>query len=185
MTHRDPDDIPMKDSHEALEENNAWDRLSKWETYVDEKIRELIGDGNMSWHPGAGAPLRLDTDESVPEEMRLANKIMKDHDAVPAWMSLGHTLRDKYEKIMRKLGQFARDYVKRKADAVHKGSFILDRHAEDRWHEALRRLHEDVTRYNQELMNYNLQVPPGIDQRVPLNLEDEIQHALSIAQGKK
>ncbi len=183
MTQQHDTDKPAKDSFAALEENNAWDRLRKWETYVDEKIRELIGDGDMSWHPGAGMPLRLDNDDNTPEELRLAHKIMKDNDAVPSWISLGHVLNDKYGKIMHKLGQYSRDYVQRKADAVRKGSFLLDRHAEDRWQEALKKLHEEVSRYNRELLNYNLQVPPGVDQRVPFNLEAEIQHALKIAQG--
>ena len=94
----------MQDNQRKIEENNAWDQLSKWDTLVDERIRQMIGDGNMSWHPKAGQPFEFDADEAnVPEDMKLAYKIMKDNDAVPPWMALGFTLRNKHEKIHKRV----------------------------------------------------------------------------------
>lgn len=177
-----PNNLPNKDEDET-EDNHAWDRLSKWQTYVDEKIREWLGDGDMSWHPGAGLPLDLPLDDDTPEELRLAYKIMEDNDAVPPWMSLGFVLRDRHEKILRKLQQYARDYLRRKQEALRVGSFLRDRHAEDRWNEALRHLREDVARYNRELLDYNLQVPDAVGQMVPLNLDEAVQDALQAAQN--
>src|SRR5690606_18749278 len=97
----------MQDNHRKIEENNSWDHLSKWEAIVDERIRKLIGDGNMSWHPKAGQPLVFENDDHVPEDQRLANKIMKDNDAIPPWMALGFTLRDKHSKITKRIKQYA------------------------------------------------------------------------------
>lgn len=172
----------MADDKRNIEENHAWNRLSMWQTIVDERIRKVIGDGDMSWHPSAGQPLQLESDEHVPQDQRLAHKIMKDQDTVPAWMSLAFTLRDKHEKIIRRAIQYARDYVQRRHDAVLVGSFIRDRHAHDRWLEACRRLRQDVVLYNGELLDYNLQVPSAIGQMIPLNPEELITGALNQAE---
>ena len=83
----------MQEPQRKLEENNSWDKLAKWQTYIDEKLQELIGDGDMSAHPMAGKPLNLDEDSHVPEDMRLAYRMMIENDAVPSWMALGFTLR--------------------------------------------------------------------------------------------
>ena len=173
----------MDDDKRKIEENNSWNRLSMWQTIVDERIRKVIGDGNMSWHPGAGQPLQLESDEHVPEDQRLTHKLMKDNDAVPPWMTLAFTLKDKHEKIVRRTMQYARDFVQRRHEALIVGSFVRDRHAHDRWQEACRRLREDVLVYNGELLNYNLQVPTGIGQMIPLNPDELIAGALKQAEA--
>lgn len=171
----------MNNQQPPLEENNSWNVLRKWETLVDERIRNLIGDGDMSGHPGAGRPLLLESDEHVPEAQRLAYKIMKDNDAVPAWVALGFALRDRHEKIHRRLEQYAHDYLRRKQEAIQMGSFLRDRHADDRWQEALKRIRDEIAKYNAELLDYNLQVPPQVGQMVPLNATELIQRVLERA----
>lgn len=171
----------MEDNHRKLEENNAWNHLSKWETLVEERIRQFIGDGDMSAHPKAGQPLEFD-DENIPEDLRLMHKIMKDNDAVPAWMSLGFTLRDKYHKIHKRIKQYARDYVLRREKALQMGSFILHREADERWQNATRQLRIEIAQYNSELLNYNLQVPAQIGQMVPINPDELIETTLKQAQ---
>jgi hypothetical protein len=173
-------DNKLPQTDRQLEENNAWDNLSKWETLVEDRIRKLIGDGDMSWHPKAGQRLVFD-DDNVPEDQRLAYKIMKDNDAVPPWMDMGARLLKRQEKLIRRIYQYARDYEKRKADAIAKGSFVLHNHAEDRWKDALRDWYRDVNKYNSELLDYNLQVPPQIGQRPSMDGEAEVAKALQAA----
>jgi len=167
-----------------LEENRAWNRLSKWETWIDEKVRQIIGDGDMSGHSGAGQPLQLDRQEFIPEDERIAYKMMQDNDVVPPWLSLAFTLRDKHRKILRRLHQYARDYAQRKQDAIRAGSFMRLQHAEDRWQAAVARLNRDVGLYNRELLNYNLMVPEQIGQMVPINIKEELDFALQQAEGQ-
>ncbi len=174
----------MQDNHRKIEENNSWDHLSKWEAIVDERIRKLIGDGNMSWHPKAGQPLVFENDDHVPEDQRLANKIMKDNDAIPPWMALGFTLRDKHSKITKRIKQYAKDYVARREYAIKSGSFILHREADERWHKATRQLSVEIASYNAELLNYNLQVPQGVGQMVPIEPNALFEMTLKAAEGK-
>ena len=172
----------MEDKHRQIEENNAWDHLSKWDTLVEERIRKLIGDGDMSWHPKAGQPLEFEDEENIPEDLRLTYKIMKDNEAVPPWMSLGFTLRDKHDKILKRVKQYARDYVLRRNKALQMGSFILHREADERWKKAIRQLKVDIANYNAELLNYNLQVPPSIGQMIPLDADALIAKTLEASE---
>jgi hypothetical protein len=61
------------------------------------------------------------------------------------------------------------------------GSFLRDRHADDRWQEALKRIRDEIAKYNAELLDYNLQVPPQVGQMVPLNATELIQRVLERA----
>jgi|GEM_PF-3993122 len=171
----------MQDNHRKIEENNSWDHLSKWDALVERRIQKIIGDGNMSWHPKAGQPLEFD-DDHVPDDLKLAYKIMKDNEAVPAWMSLGFTLRDKHDKMQKRVRQYARDYVARRKKAMEMGSFILHREADERWQKAVRQLKVDIGNYNSELLNYNLQVPQSIGQMIPLEADTLIETALQSAE---
>jgi hypothetical protein len=170
------------DNNQNVDDNNSRNRMNKWQDLIDERIRKVIGNGDMSWHPGAGQPLQLDDDSLVPEDERLSHKVMKDNDAVPAWMSLGFVLRDKQEKIVRRVAQFARDYVKRSRDAVNAASFVREQEIRKRWLEACQRLRQEVKDYNSELLNYNLQIPPSINQMIPLNAEELIEKSLKNAE---
>jgi hypothetical protein len=172
----------MDDNDRNVDDVNSRNRMNKWQDLIDERIRKVIGNGDMSWHPGAGQPLQLDDDSLVPEDERLSHKVMKDNDAVPAWMSLGFVLRDKQEKIVRRVAQFARDYVKRSREAVNAASFVREQEIRKRWLEACQRLRQEVKDYNSELLNYNLQIPPSINQMIPLNAEELIEKSLKNAE---
>lgn len=174
----------MKSDQQQIEESQAQDRLSKWQTFIDEKVSKWIGDGDMSWHPKAGQPLNLNEDNYTPKDLRLTYKIMQDNNAVPVWMALGFTLRDKHEKIMKKMQQNVHDFIQRKQDALNSGSILRLQQVEKRWNEAQAHLHEDVRAYNRELLDYNLQVPPTVGQMIPLNAQDLIEQFLKQEQSK-
>lgn len=170
-----------KSDQEFVEENEAWDRMRMWETLVDERIRKWLGDGNMSAHPLAGQKLDLDKPGGVPEDERLAYKIMADNDVAPAWLSLGYALREKHAKILKRLYHYARDYQRRKHQALVRGSYVKEREADERWQAAAASIRDDIAKYNSELLEYNLMVPPRIGQMVPLDADDLIDEALRAA----
>jgi hypothetical protein len=164
-------------SSREIEENNAWDKLSMWETVVDQRIQDWLGDGDMSGHPRAGQPLNLDALEGVPEDERMAYKIMKDNDVVPPWLAKGFALRDKHDKIKRRLRQYAADYARRKQAALVRGSYVKEREADERWQSAIAGVRRDIEKYNRELLDYNLMTPSQIGQMVPLDADAEIKKA--------
>ena len=172
----------MKSDDENMQELSAGDRLRKWETLVDDRIRKVIGDGDMSGHPKAGKPIKLDEDAHIPAEERLAYKLMKDNDAVPPWVALAYTLQDKREKLIARSEQYAQDYVRRSRQAIREGSFVREQQIQKRWESSIQRLIEDINSYNRELLDYNLQIPRQITQMVPLDAKALIEKSLHQAQ---
>ena len=54
-----------------------------FDALVEERIRGAIERGELDDLPGAGAPLRLDDDTFVPEELRLAYRVLKNAGFLP------------------------------------------------------------------------------------------------------
>ena len=50
---------------------------------AEQKIAEAVSRGELDDLPGAGRPLQLDDDELVPEDMRLAHRILKNGGYTP------------------------------------------------------------------------------------------------------
>ena len=55
---------------------------------AEQKITEAILNGELDNLPGQGQPLRLDDDCSVPEELRVAYRVLKNSGFLPAEVSL-------------------------------------------------------------------------------------------------
>ena len=68
-----------------------------FEIIAEERIREAIEKGEFANLPGAGKPLRLEDDSMVPEDLRIAYKILKNAGCIPPELELRKeilTLRD-------------------------------------------------------------------------------------------
>jgi hypothetical protein len=55
---------------------------------AERKIQEAIQNGELDDLPGKGKPLKLDDDSTIPEELRLAYKILKNADCLPPEVEL-------------------------------------------------------------------------------------------------
>ncbi|MEW5909590.1 MAG: DnaJ family domain-containing protein [Thermodesulfobacteriota bacterium] len=62
--------------------------LNGYEKIVEERIKKAIKEGEFENLPGSGKPLNLDDDQFVPEDLRLAYKILKNADCVPPEIEL-------------------------------------------------------------------------------------------------
>jgi hypothetical protein len=58
------------------------------EILAEEKIREAIARGEFANLPGAGKPLRLEDNSMVPEDLRVAYKILKNAGCIPPELEL-------------------------------------------------------------------------------------------------
>lgn len=156
----------------------ADDNMRKWRRLVDEQISEIIGDGNIEHLPGAGRPLDLREDSDIPDDMKLAYKIMNDNDVMPEWIMMGRDLEKEQASIERFMVQAAHDYQQRIAQAYQSGSIILERDAERRWQSAQERIINRISDYNRRVLTYNLMLPRGIAHRIPLDAKREIKQIL-------
>ena len=55
---------------------------------AERKIQEAILNGELDNLPGKGKPLQLDDESGIPEELRLAYKILKNADCLPPELEL-------------------------------------------------------------------------------------------------
>ena len=60
---------------------------------IEKKIKEAQEKGEFDNLPGKGKPLTLDDDSSVPEDLRLAYKILKNADCLPPEIELKKEIR--------------------------------------------------------------------------------------------
>lgn len=118
---------------------------------IDEQIQDAMRKGHFADLPGAGKPLRLDNDAHVPEQMRMANKLMRDNDLVPEWMAQGKELDAEREKLSADLRR-----------TVQRGTSV----------EALR---EAAKKHNSRILSYNLKVPQGVVHKRHFDLDQELQ----------
>jgi hypothetical protein len=55
---------------------------------AERKIQEAIRNGELDNLPGKGAPLRFEDESGIPEDLRLAYKILKNADCLPPELEL-------------------------------------------------------------------------------------------------
>lgn len=87
------------------------------EFIAEERIREAMARGEFANLPGAGKPLRLEDDAMVPEDLRLAYKVLKNAGCIPPELELRKeilTLRDLLRTIE---GEDAKMDIVRKLNA--------------------------------------------------------------------
>ena len=62
--------------------------LTGFEKIIEERIQQSIKKGEFDNLPGAGKPLNLEDFSNVPEELRMAYKILKNADCLPPEIEL-------------------------------------------------------------------------------------------------
>ena len=77
--------------------------MFEFERIAEQRILDAIARGELDNLPGAGAPLDLDDDALVPEEMRLAFRVLKNAGYVPEEVRLRREISD-LESILRDPG---------------------------------------------------------------------------------
>lgn len=60
---------------------------------IEKRIKEALNNGEFDDLPGRGEPLAIEDDGHVPEDLRLAYKILKNADCLPAELQLKKDIR--------------------------------------------------------------------------------------------
>ena len=107
--------------------------VTGFEKIVEERIKQAQKNGAFEHLHGSGQPLLLEDDHFVPEELRLAYKILKNADCLPPEIELKREIRvtedllsgmtetaEKY-RILKKL-----NYLIMKVNSMRKTSFVFD-----------------------------------------------------------
>ncbi|HLF28525.1 MAG TPA: DnaJ family domain-containing protein [Anaerolineae bacterium] len=129
------------------------------EHYVDKQIKQAQEEGAFDDLPGKGKPLtHLHTDP--------LHQVLQAQGFTTRWLELEHEIRQKTE--------VAEQGIKRTYEWVMQtwSGGSADRHfAQDEWRKARRIFRERVAEINRLIRNYNLQAPPTIGQKFPMQEE--------------
>lgn len=60
--------------------------LKEWQDLITEQLDEAAANGAFKNLPGKGQPLRLNRFPNEPDDMGMANKLLKDNDLTPTWI---------------------------------------------------------------------------------------------------
>lgn len=142
--------------------------MPDWENHVDRIIREAMQSGAFENLPGEGKPLDLG-DETTPEHLRMAYKILKDNDLAPDWILEGKELEVRLAGWYKALRSAARAYREGERDPLRRLS------AESDWRLARRKLTEQARELNRAITRFNLKLPPGIGHRPLIAIEREFE----------
>ncbi len=150
--------------------------MSNWGTYIDRQIRKAMEDGEFDNLPGEGKPLNLEEDESTPDEMRLAFKILRENDLAPAWIMQGKDIDHKIEELLNRLRRSVDAY--RAAMDAPNATANTRASAARAWQTAQAKMTASAAKINQEISVYNLKVPAGIAHKVIVNIQREISRVM-------
>jgi hypothetical protein len=153
------------------------------QSWMDQHMQSIIGDGNVSHLKGSGKRLALDEDTHTPETQRMATRVMKENNVLPGWMQMGQDLENERDGLLSRLNRMARTYKGQLADAERAGKSDLILEIEAWWQTACQRVREQVKEYNRRLLTFNITLPQGFEQRLQLQAEDEIRKALTRRDG--
>lgn len=139
---------------------------------IDDIINQAMRNGEFDQLPGAGKPLKIEDDSHTPEHLRMAHKMLRDHNMPPEWILESKSLDEARESIDRAI---ERTRSKRQAilDAAQRASEPEQAKiiAEQQWHTLKEALRTQLTAYNRRTLAYNLKVPRGVQHKALVDLE--------------
>jgi len=138
-------------------------------------IEDLIEDGRQRGLfndlAGQGQPLQLD-ENAYEGSARLANKLLKDNDLRPAWLTHRSNVVEKIDLLRTNIARTWARYRVAFAQAQgesHRSALTLG------WDDACRRWEESIVSLNKEIESYNLKRPMSQLEVFKLRLGDELR----------
>src|SRR5579871_4255526 len=125
--------------------------MSIWDFIVNRKIEEAAKNGEFNVPEAKGKPLDLGEDPNVPEEKRLAYKILKDNDLAPDWIMDNREIRETISKETSRLEgeyRYFQSTLRRHEGHVDVDSIYARHDAYKRWDAACARFRESEKRIN-------------------------------------
>lgn len=107
--------------------------LPGFEKIIEERIQKALRNGEFDNLPGAGKPLNIEDDRHIPEDLRLAYKVLKNADCLPPEIELKKEIQ-KTEDLLADMSDTAEKYrlLKKlnflimKFNTLRSGSVVFD-----------------------------------------------------------
>jgi DnaJ homolog subfamily C member 28 len=145
--------------------------MKRWESLVDQKIREAMEQGEFDDLEGRGKP--LDTSENPFEdpELRLAHRMLRNAGFAPSWIEERKDIDSEFEN--------ARNQLARAWRVLQNSLGTENEHgAGRRWEKALTLFRRQSGDLNRRIIAWNLKVPAAGFQRRLIEIEKEISQVM-------
>jgi len=153
------------------EEDEAALRERAWRRLAEERIQEAMAQGAFDNLPGKGKPLDLRENPYVPQELRLAYKLLKDANFAPDWIELDRDVRAAREELNA--------FQKRHVEWLRQQPLPADGRpapAVLQWHRRMReQLRQRIEDTNRKIDRLNLIVPQLGLQRPRIDAADALR----------
>jgi len=144
---------------------------------IDDALSKALNNGLLDNLPGAGKPLNLSEDSNIPDDQRLAYRILKANDMAPEWVEMGKVLEKKKRDLLAKIKKLVateQNMMAKAEIAPANQRFAHRQNAKDYFQAGKRKLSHAKDEYNRIVTDYNLKAPSGVEHRHYFRIEHEI-----------
>ena len=129
---------------------------------IEDKIIDAMERGDFDNLPGFGKPFALENDRMVPQEYRLAYRIMRDNDVQPEWIALAREIEVRIQRARDELSAAAEDFFAIQTELADKTGLENVRRrlrSRDDRDAALAAFKDCIPEINKKIEMFNLKVP--------------------------
>jgi hypothetical protein len=160
---------PMPDKTDNQDKPRS---MEEWADLVTKRIEEAMRRGDFDNLPGHGKPLPPDQDAMVPEEQKMAFKLLKNNDMTPTWIGdrkeMLRTIEGWREQFQRIVHEAHTAWVAASTDKRR----VQVRQSWERW---IARWEDEITELNRRINTINLKQPITHLEIYKLRLDDELR----------
>lgn len=139
-----------------------------WRNLVEQRIQDGIERGLFDNLKGAGKPLNLEDDAFVPEDMRMAFRLLRTNGLAPLWVELNKEIRDDLARLDRfRLHVYERRKQTNPIQLEHLRQEYAGR----------------IGEINGKILNYNILAPSSRVHFAALILDDELAKFDALLKG--
>jgi len=142
--------------------------MNRWESLIDQKIREAMEQGEFDNLSGKGAPIDLSENPFEGPDWRTAHRLLWNAGFAPAWIEERKDIEFEIDA--------ARNQLKRVWTILQNALGTKnEREARTRWEKALALYRQQATQLNRRIVAWNLKVPASGFRRKRIDAEREIE----------
>jgi DnaJ family protein C protein 28 len=141
--------------------------MGRWESLIDQKIREAMEQGEFDDLTGKGEPIDTSVNPFEDPEMRLAHRMPRNAGFAPSWIEERKDIDSEFENARRQLSRVW---------TVLQNALGTDneRGARARWEKAVASFRKQAGDLNRRIVAWNLKVPAAGFQRRLIEIEKEV-----------
>jgi len=148
--------------------------MKRWESLIDQKIREAMERGEFDNLPGKGEPVDLSENPFEDPELRLAHRMLRNAGFAPSWIEERKDIDAEFVVARTNLAR-ARAILKKTLGTENETG------AKVRWEKALGSFRQQAVELNRRIRAWNLKVPAPGFQRNLIDVEKEVERILLTA----